>query len=347
MFRLLQAGPPSEDCCCPSVLCSSGSNRFLLVWNGLSQLLAEIDRCSTVNCSGHGRCQPLQSSTCECFVGFTGPRCAEAVLVASPSTAVPAANCSWVNDTDYFPNELGNVGVNLTRQQCCDICHNHSKCTFAVHGTAAERIPRSCWLKAGDPKEDLYAYKKGATVCCPIGRVCPQAKPPYTGLKTEDDNAFYSVATTYFRVDIFGNCSAVATNLRTHAASKPKELLSSYNRVADNHLTDWSPCVGASLVAPGVVRVITANGYGHVDISVSTSCVPPGQSSTSCVPGWVTFEVRNISGWHADPIQKHLVFGSLCPADLCPTGEYPSAAAATSQGQTTDLTKTGNVRSVP
>jgi hypothetical protein len=152
-----------------------------------------------------------------------------------------------------------------------------------------------------------------------------------------------SVATTFFRVDIFGNCSAVATNLRTHAASKPNELLSSYNRVADNHLTDWSPCVGASLVALGVVRVSTANGYGHVDIGVSTSCVPAGTGLISCVPGWMTFEVRNISGWHADPIQKHLVFGSLCPADLCPTGAYPSAAATTAQGQTTDLTRTGNV----
>ena len=87
-----------------------------------------------------------------------------------------AAKCSWVMDTDYVPNQLGNVGVNLTRQQCCDICHNHSNCNFAVFGTAAEKIPRSCWLKA-DARKGRYVHRKGATVCCPVGIVCPQARP--------------------------------------------------------------------------------------------------------------------------------------------------------------------------
>ena len=71
-----------------------------------------------------------------------------ATFVTSAAAVASAANCNWVMDTDYFPNQLGNVGVNLTRQQCCDICHNHSKCSFAVFGAAAEKIPRSCWLEA-------------------------------------------------------------------------------------------------------------------------------------------------------------------------------------------------------
>jgi hypothetical protein len=45
------------------------------------QLLGEIAECSLANCSGHGRCQPLQSSSCECYAGFTGPRCAKATTV--------------------------------------------------------------------------------------------------------------------------------------------------------------------------------------------------------------------------------------------------------------------------
>ena len=93
-------------------------------------------------------------------------------------TGVGAAECSWVADTDYVPNQLGNVGANLTRQQCCDACHHHSKCTFAVLGAATETPPRSCWLKGGDAKKEHYAYKEGATVCCPAGHVCPRAKPP-------------------------------------------------------------------------------------------------------------------------------------------------------------------------
>ena len=73
-----------------------------------------------------------------------------------------AAKCSWVMDTDYVPNQLGNVGVNLTRQQCCDICHNHSNCNFAVFGTAAEKIPRSCWLKA-DARKGRYVHSSRST----------------------------------------------------------------------------------------------------------------------------------------------------------------------------------------
>ena len=152
---------------------------------------------------------------------------------------------------------------------------------------------------------------------------CPAASPG-------DTAPVLSVSTTSFTLDIFGNCSAIATNERTRAASKPNNLLTSYNRVADNYFTDWGSCVGASLVAPGVVRVTTAHSGGTIDIGVS------GTQGATSHEGWVTFEVRNISGWHADPMQKHIGFGSLCPVDLCTgDGQYPSGAAPTAQGQTT------------
>ena len=40
------------------------------------RLLGNIADCSRANCSGHGRCQPLHTSTCDCFAGFRGPHCA-------------------------------------------------------------------------------------------------------------------------------------------------------------------------------------------------------------------------------------------------------------------------------
>ena len=39
------------------------------------RLLGDIADCSRANCSGHGRCQPLHTSTCDCFAGFRGPHC--------------------------------------------------------------------------------------------------------------------------------------------------------------------------------------------------------------------------------------------------------------------------------
>ena len=90
------------------------------------------------------------------------------------------AECTWTHNTDYFGN-IGNVGVNLTAQQCCDICKRHANCTFAVFGKAGEHPPRSCWLKHGDPQHIgslKHFYVAGATTCCPKGLVCPAAKPP-------------------------------------------------------------------------------------------------------------------------------------------------------------------------
>lgn len=39
------------------------------------RLLGEIADCSRANCSGHGRCAPLHSSTCECLAGYSGAHC--------------------------------------------------------------------------------------------------------------------------------------------------------------------------------------------------------------------------------------------------------------------------------
>ena len=37
-------------------------------------LLAHVQACAA-HCSGHGRCMPLGSQQCECYKGFTGPKC--------------------------------------------------------------------------------------------------------------------------------------------------------------------------------------------------------------------------------------------------------------------------------
>lgn len=103
---------------------------------------------------------------------------ARPIRTASPSPPFADAKCTWVTDTDYVTMNIGNVGVNLTKQQCCNICKRHADCTFAVFGTPTEKIPRSCWLKTGAAQHDRYVYSKGATTCCPYGMVCPKAKPP-------------------------------------------------------------------------------------------------------------------------------------------------------------------------
>jgi hypothetical protein len=144
-----------------------------------------------------------------------------------------------------------------------------------------------------------------------------------------------SVHAGQFSLSIYANCSAVATHLRTGARSDPANgLIKMYNRVSDSHLSNWDSCVGASLLAPGVVRVDAAHDYGSVDIGVSSA-----EGSTPSSAGWVTFTLLNISSWHADNLQKHVQFGTLCPMDLCPDGQYPSSAVPSTHGQTTDSGK--------
>jgi hypothetical protein len=72
------------------------------------------------------------------------------------------AECTWTNNTDYYGN-IGNVGANLTAQECCSICKHHPNCTFAVFGKAGEHPPRSCWLKHGLATRNKHFYVPGTT----------------------------------------------------------------------------------------------------------------------------------------------------------------------------------------
>ena len=172
------------------------------------------------------------------------------------------------------------------------------------------------------------------------------------GGSTNDDGemALLSVHTAHFSLAIFANCSAVATNLRTRASSKTLALLSMFNRASDNHHEDFDPCVAASLVSPGVVRVVAAHDYGTVDIGVKLTHgggKTGGSGATENAAlmlqprsaGFVTFTVLKTSDWHGDPLQKHLTFTPLCPTDLCPTGSYPSGSDPSAAGETVDSGK--------
>ena len=44
------------------------------------------------------------------------------LLVAALLAAASAETCNWVADTDYYGPNVGHAGVNLTRQECCDMC---------------------------------------------------------------------------------------------------------------------------------------------------------------------------------------------------------------------------------
>eukprot|EP00662_Eupelagonemidae_sp_cell21_P016518 gene16518-56753_t len=60
-------------------------------------------------------------------------------LLMLPHTAAAAA-CSWIANTDYYGAHPtpAHGGVNLTRQQCCDLCKATAGCDFAgvrAHGT--------------------------------------------------------------------------------------------------------------------------------------------------------------------------------------------------------------------
>ena len=141
-----------------------------------------------------------------------------------------------------------------------------------------------------------------------------------------------SVSTPRFRLEVYANCSAVVTNLRTKASSKTSSLLELYNRPSDNRLSDWSPCVSATRLGTSTpnqtqLRIGAMYGYGTIDIGVT---------SREIGAGWVKFTVLNDSSWSADPVQRHIQFATLCPDDMCPSGYYPSGGAPTAAGQTVD-----------
>ena len=122
-----------------------------------------------------------------------------------------------------------------------------------------------------------------------------------------DEAVVASIAASGVRLVVYSNCSAVATNTRNGRSSVPEPLLLLYNRVADNRPQDWDPCVRATALGNHTVRIFADHGYGSVDIGVVA------------FPRWLRFEVLSLTMWHADPVQKHLQFTSLCPTDLCTT----------------------------
>eukprot|EP01052_Picozoa_sp_SAG31_P056942 SAG31_NODE_16585_length_703_cov_1.081126_1_plen_147_part_00 len=91
-----------------------------------------------------------------------------------------ATTCSWVENTDYYGPNVGHGGVNLTRQECCDLCTKTKGCDFAVFGSPSETPPCSCWFKSGLATNNRYGYRYGATTCCPLAMVggCPQGLEP-------------------------------------------------------------------------------------------------------------------------------------------------------------------------
>eukprot|EP01045_Picozoa_sp_COSAG04_P010307 COSAG04_NODE_627_length_11777_cov_62.455557_2_plen_763_part_00 len=97
------------------------------------------------------------------------------------SVSSTAIECTWTNNTDYWGNIDDRhiaLRANVTRQQCCSLCKRHPNCSFAVFGVPSEHPPSACWLKHGMPSRLKHVYTRGATVCCPMGMLCPAAKPP-------------------------------------------------------------------------------------------------------------------------------------------------------------------------
>lgn len=102
-----------------------------------------------------------------------------------------------------------------------------------------------------------------------------------------------------------GTCEAVAAY---HAADgrvrtgRPVPLLSLYNRVSDGHAVNLSPCESVKVLEHGrapQLRVQAAYGYGFVDVLLQ----PTAHA--------LDFRIISLSGWHADPVEKHLEFGEF------------------------------------
>ena len=110
-------------------------------------------------------------------------------------------------------------------------------------------------------------------------------------------------------------CQAVATytgdgSRQRSRAGTPVPLLSLYNRVADGRPVNLSPCERAEIIgrsSPLRLRLHAAYGYGSVDVSL--------QPSSSAL----AFRLENTSGWHADPVERHLAFGEFWSGILANT----------------------------
>ena len=51
--------------------------------------LARVEECSRANCSGHGRCMPVESDDCECAPGWSGARCDQQQSAQSMEPGAP------------------------------------------------------------------------------------------------------------------------------------------------------------------------------------------------------------------------------------------------------------------
>ena len=83
----------------------------------------------------------------------------------------------------------------------------------------------------------------------------------------------------------------------------PTPFLSLYNKVADNHVQNMEACTGVTLLGISgparLLRVSAAHGYGSIDVTVTVS-------DSKAV---LTFVAHDLSKWHADPHEKHIMFG--------------------------------------
>jgi hypothetical protein len=129
--------------------------------------------------------------------------------------------------------------------------------------------------------------------------------------------------TPSFNWTIASDCSVVVTNLHNGVASIPEPFVKLFNSPKDNHPTDYSGCMSASLLqrtarataaAPAtlLLRLQAAHGYGSVDVSVSASA------------NYLTFELASLEAWTVPLASHHLAFALMCPVDMCP---LPNATA--------------------
>ena len=125
-----------------------------------------------------------------------------------------------------------------------------------------------------------------------------------------------------FGLRVFADCTATVTSTRTNISSVPEPLLLLYNRVADNRAANLDPCVRASAVRQ-------SSDKQRVELAVSA---PHGAGEllialvASADRRWVTFQLSDLSRWHGDAEQRHVVWPRLCPVDMCPGGGGPSAS---------------------
>jgi len=93
----------------------------------------------------------------------------QALLCSASDTGYK--RCNWINNTDFVGGKYApkGKGVDLTHQQCCQMCQDDPQCDFAVLAGPKMPVPGSCWLKS------LGATpfnRPGDITCCPEGMSC-------------------------------------------------------------------------------------------------------------------------------------------------------------------------------